>query len=282
MIDFWQQPSIGAAMRETTRTVRPPAVAGTFYPDDPDELAAVVDGYLARAMIEPRTAGPLPRAIIAPHAGYIYSGPVAASAYAHLAAARHQITRVILIGPAHYVPVRGLAVSSAAAFATPLGEVPVDLATVGRLRALPQILLFDGAHRREHCLEVQLPFLQRLLQRFAIVPLLAGDASYEEVREVIDLLWDGPETLILISSDLSHYHDCATARRLDAATAKAIEALEPEDVGEERACGRIPIGGLLKVARAKGLDVVTADLRNSADTSGVGGEVVGYGSFLFL
>src|SRR5262245_13780617 len=268
-------------MRETTRTVRPPAVAGTFYPDDPDQLAAVVDGYLARAMIEPRPAGPPPKAVIAPHAGYIYSGPVAATTYAHLATARNQITQVVLIGPAHYVPVRGLAASNAAAFATPLGEVPVDGTAMERLRTLPQVLVFDGAHRREHCLEVQLPFLQRLLPRFAIVPLLAGDATYEEMREVIEFLWGGTETLILISSDLSHYHDYATARRLDAATAKAIEALRPEDIGEERACGRIPIGGLLKVARAKALDVVTADLRNSADTSGVGGEVVGYGSFLF-
>jgi MEMO1 family protein len=268
-------------MREPTSIVRPPAFAGTFYPDDPAELAAMVEGYLARAASEPRAAGPLPKAIIAPHAGYIYSGPVAATAYTRLAAARDQISRVVLIGPAHYVPVRGLAASSAAAFATPLGEVPVDRATMERLRALPQILVSDAAHRREHSLEVQLPFLQRLLRRFAIVPLLAGDATYEEVREVIDFLWGGPETLMLISSDLSHYHDYGTARRLDAATAKSIEALKPDDIGEERACGRIPIGGLLRVARAKGLHPVVADLRNSADTSGVGSEVVGYGAFLF-
>lgn len=268
-------------MREGTNTVRPPAVAGTFYPDNPEELAALVDGYLARAAAEPNANGPAPKAMIAPHAGYIYSGPVAATAFAHLAAMRDQVTRVVLIGPAHYVAVRGLAASSAAAFATPLGELQVDRVAIERLFALPQILLSDAAHAREHSLEVHLPFLQRVLSRFAVVPLLAGDATYDEVREVIEFLWGGPETLMLISSDLSHYHDYGTARRLDAATAKSIEALKPEDIGEEKACGRIPIGGLLRLARARGLHPVIADLRNSADTSGVGGEVVGYGAFLF-
>jgi AmmeMemoRadiSam system protein B len=210
-----------------------------------------------------------------------YLAPAAASAYVRLAPSCDSIARVVLIGPAHHVRVRGLAASGASAFATPLGEVPVDRGAVDGLGDLPQIATDDDAHRHEHSLEVHLPFLQTVLQRFAIVPLLAGDATYADVRQVIERLWGGPETLIVISSDLSHYHDCATAQRLDTATAAAIEALAPEAIGEEQACGRIPIGGLLLTARAKGLRAATADLRNSGDTAGPRDEVVGYGSFLF-
>jgi hypothetical protein len=268
-------------MSELKLVVRPPAVAGTFYPDDAAMLAATVERDLSRAETRPAAQGPAPKAMIAPHAGYVYSGPVAATAYARLKPVAGRITRVVLIGPAHYVPFRGLAASSADAFATPLGAVPVDRAAVESVRALAQVAVLDSAHRREHSLEVQLPFLQTVLDEFAIVPLLAGDATYDEVREVLEHLWNGPETLIVISSDLSHYRDYATAQRLDAATAAAIERLRPDDIGGEQACGRIPVGGLLKVARLKGLCARTLDLRNSGDTAGPRGEVVGYGSFLF-
>ena len=259
--------------------VRQPAVAGSFYPDSKAKLAEALQAYLAEA--KPASEAPPPKALIVPHAGYVYSAPVAATAYARLAGVQGTIRRVILIGPAHYVALRGLAASGAHAFATPLGEVAVDQAAIGTLRDLRQVTLRDDAHAPEHSLEVQLPFLQALLRDFAIVPLVVGDASYEEVREVIDRLWDGPQTLIVISSDLSHYYPYDRARQLDAETAAAIVALDADAIGEERACGRIPIGGLLQTARARGLRANLADLRNSGDTAGPRGEVVGYGSFLF-
>ncbi len=260
------------------RIVRPPAVAGSFYPEDPAELDGAVRQYLASV---PETKGSLPKAAIVPHAGYIYSGPIAATAYARLAALRDDVRRVVLIGPAHYLPIRGLAASDAGAFQTPLGDVPVDRAALDELRRLPQVVVRDDAHEPEHSLEVQLPFLQTILRDFAIVPLLAGAASYDEVHAVLEPLWDGPRTLIIISSDLSHYHDYATARRLDAGTAAAIVALDADAIGEEQACGRIPIGGLLRTALARGLTASAVDLRNSGDTAGPRNHVVGYGSFLF-
>ena len=240
-----------------------------FDPRDRIDLAAV----------EPE--GPAPKALIAPHAGYIYSGPVAASAYARLAAARETIERVVLLGPAHRVPFRGIAASSATAFATPMGSVPVDVEAVRSIRALPRVVVLDEAHRLEHSLEVQLPFLQRVMGDFSVVPLLVGDATAEEVAEVLEALWGGPATAIVISSDLSHYHDYETARRLDAATSRAIEELRPDDIGPDQACGRLPIKGLLRVARAHGLKATTVDLRNSGETAGPRRDVVGYGAWVF-
>ena len=260
------------------RHVRPPAVAGSFYPGDAAQLADAVREYLGAV---PATNARAPKATIVPHAGYIYSGPVAATAYARLAALRGVVRRVALIGPAHYVPIRGLAASAASAFASPLGEVPVDRAAIDGLRDLPQLVVRDDAHEPEHSLEVQLPFLQSELQDFTIVPLVVGAATYDEVREVLERLWGGTETLIVISSDLSHYHDYARAQRLDADTAAAILALDADAIGEDRACGRLPIGGLLTVARTKGLKPTMVDLRNSGDTAGPRSHVVGYGSFLF-
>jgi hypothetical protein len=216
-----------------------------------------------------------------PHAGYVYSAAVAATAYARLAGIRDIVRRVVLLGPAHYLPIQGLAASSASSFATPLGEVPVDQRAIESLHDLPQVAVRDDAHRPEHCLEVQLPFLQIILNDFAIVPLLVGAATYGDVRAVIDRLWDGRETLFVISSDLSHYYPYESARRLDAETAAAIVALEADAIRDEQACGRVPIGGLLLAARGRGLHAVVADLRNSGDTSGSRREVVGYGSFLF-
>jgi hypothetical protein len=258
--------------------VRPPAVAGRFYPADPVALRQLITDLLAEAT--PAT-GPSPKALIVPHAGYLYSGPIAASAYAQLIPARDQIKRIALFGPSHYVALRGLATTSAEAFATPLGLVPVDLEAVRKVRLLPQVRELDEAHANEHSLEVQLPFLQCVLGDFTLVPLAVGDATPEEISEVLDVLWGGPETRFVISSDLSHYHDFQTARRLDRATAKAIESLNPGHIGEEGACGRMPIRGLLQSARRHGLRARTVDLRNSGDTAGPHDKVVGYGAFVF-
>jgi AmmeMemoRadiSam system protein B len=239
-----------------------------------------VHEYLAAAAC-PSEA--LPKAVIVPHAGYVYSGPVAAAAYVRLRPGRGVVRRVVLLGPSHHVPFRGLAVPATEAFATPLGEVPVDRQAVERILALPSVREFDGAHADEHSLEVQLPFLQEVLEEqpgdFALVPIAAGSAPPEEVASVIEALWDGAETLFVVSSDLSHYHDYETARRLDAATCRAIEAMRPEDIGEEDACGRVPVRGLLLAARRHGLRARTLDLRNSGDTAGPRDRVVGYGAW---
>lgn len=260
-------------------SIRPAAVAGRFYPAHPAELRRMVEGFLH----QPQTGTTVvaPKAIIAPHAGYIYSGPVAASAYARFSPARDLIKRVVLLGPSHYVAFRGLATAGAAACATPLGAVPVDTDAVSQVTALPQVNIRDEAHSQEHSLEVHLPFLQIVLGEFKIVPLVVGEADEAEVAQVIETLWGGDETRFVISSDLSHYYDYATARELDAATARAIEGLRPQDIGCEQACGRVPIRGLLRAARTHGLRAETVDLRNSGDTAGPRAEVVGYGAWAF-
>jgi MEMO1 family protein len=257
--------------------VRNPAVAGLFYPDDPRELHALVSGYLAAVP----ASGGVPKAIIAPHAGYIYSGPIAASAYARIQPARGRITRVVLLGPAHRVGFHGLALSSANCFQTPLGRITVDQEAVKKISGLPQVQVMDAAHMQEHSLEVHLPFLQEVLGEFSLVPLVVGDAEPNEVAEVLEALWGGPETLIVISSDLSHYHDYKTAQRLDRATSQAIEQLRLEDIQYDHACGRNPVSGLLRVARQRGLRAKTIDLRNSGDTAGTPDRVVGYGAYVF-
>ncbi|ROR32894.1 AmmeMemoRadiSam system protein B [Inmirania thermothiophila] len=258
-------------------TVRPPAVAGLFYPEQREELARTVDALLAGA----QAAGPPPKAIVAPHAGYVYSGPVAATAYAALRPLAGRIERVVLLGPSHRVPFDGLAAPSTDYFRTPLGDVPVDREAIESIRDLPQVCILDEAHALEHSLEVHLPFLQRVLGGFRLVPLVVGDAAPEEVAEVIERLWGGDETLIVVSSDLSHYHDYHTARRMDAATSMAVEALAPERIGYEQACGRHPLQGLLVAARRRGLQARTLDLRNSGDTAGPRDRVVGYGAYAF-
>ncbi|MBN2491809.1 MAG: AmmeMemoRadiSam system protein B [Planctomycetes bacterium] len=266
-------------------TVRKPAVAGLFYPADPTRLRHQVQAYLDQAAAgagrDAGSEGATPKALIVPHAGYTYSGPPAAAAYVRLAGARTRISRVVLIGPAHRVPLHGFAVSAATAFATPLGDVPVDRATVRALLALPLVREDETAHAEEHCLEVQLPFLQLVLDAFTIVPLVAGEAAPAETARVLDLVWGGPETLIVVSSDLSHYRDDETARRLDRTTADAIETLRPEALVRGTACGRVPIAGLLHAARARGLAVETAALQNSGAVTGDRREVVGYGAFVF-
>lgn len=257
--------------------VRPAAVAGHFYPGNAHELRAAVVGYLGKA----KPAGPPPKAVIAPHAGYRYSGPVAGTAYALVAPRRGVIQRVVLIGPSHHVGFAGLALPDASAFATPLGEVAVDRAAIDLIRPLPHVVVSSHAHRQEHSLEVHLPFLQATLGRFSLVPLVTGDAAPSEVGAVIEALWGGQETLIVVSSDLSHYHDYSTASRLDAATSAAIESLRDEDIADHHACGAVAIRGLLWSARRRGLRAQTLDLRNSGDTAGPKDRVVGYGAYAF-
>lgn len=258
--------------------IREPAVAGMFYPDDPLQLQQQVDRLLAQAT----PPGAPPKALIVPHAGYIYSGPVAASAYLQLAPLREQVQRVVLLGPAHRVAFSGLAASSAQYFATPLGMVRIDQQAMDPILGLPQVRVLDEAHREEHSLEVQLPFLQRVLHKdFGLIPLVVGEAEADQVEEVIDLLWGGPETLILISSDLSHYQDYNTARRLDSATSHAIEQLNPRAIDYQQACGRTPVNALLLAARHHQLDARTLDQRNSGDTAGGRDRVVGYGAYAF-
>lgn len=258
-------------------SIRPAAVAGTFYPGDPRTLAATVAALLGRA---PEPDGPPPKALIVPHAGYVYSGPTAAVAYRRLAPARDRIRRVVLLGPAHRVPVGGLALPPWEAFATPLGAVPVDREAAAEVRDLPQVTVSGPAHAWEHSLEVQLPFLQTVLGDVRLVPLVVGDAAPREVAEVIERLWGGPETLVLVSSDLSHYHPYEVARRIDSETVRRILRFEP--VSHAQACGGTPVNGLLPAARRHGLAPELLDLRNSGDTAGDQDEVVGYAAVAFV
>jgi AmmeMemoRadiSam system protein B len=256
--------------------VREPAVAGLFYPGVSDELRTAVEGYLAAAP----AAGGSPKALVAPHAGYIYSGAVAAAAYATLAEARETVRRVILLGPAHRMALAGMAISSATAFATPIGEVPVDAEAFEIAQGVPNVRVFDAPFEDEHSLEVQLPFLQVVLEDFRVLPVLVGQTPPESVAALIDALWGGDETRIIVSSDLSHFHDYETARRLDQHTAELVETLRLEELTSEHACGCHPLRGLLQAARARGLLVHAVDLRSSGDTAGPRSRVVGYGSFV--
>jgi len=253
---------------------RPPAVAGTFYPADPDVLAAQVD-----ALVPADATGLTPKALIVPHAGYLYSGPVAGRGYATLGASRDRIERVVLLGPAHTVPLRGLATTSADEWVTPLGAVSIDTAARQAVLALPHVAVDDRAHAAEHSLEVHLPFLQRTLRWFSLLPLVVGHADEETVATVLDTVWGGPETLIVVSTDLSHYQDHATASILDRRTADAITAGHPETIHPDDACGAYPVCGLLVAARRHGRQTRLIDLRNSGDTAGPHDRVVGYGAF---
>lgn len=266
-------------MLQSAPFIRMPAVAGMFYPGDSRELARTLAHMLGAAAREaPERA--VPKALIAPHAGYIYSGPIAASVYALLAPARSRITRVVLLGPTHRVAVRGLALPGCRAFATPLGSVEIDRPAVDALRGLPQVVVSEQAHALEHSLEVHVPFLQTVLERFTLVPLAVGHASAQEVSEILDALWGGEETLIVVSSDLSHYLPYDDAQAVDGATAQSILGLAV-DISHEQACGATPVTGLNSVARRRGLKPELIDLRNSGDTAGDRSRVVGYGSFAF-
>jgi len=256
--------------------LRPPAVAGTFYPLDAEELRRAVAGYVEGC---PRSATVRqPKALIVPHAGYAYSGPVAGCAYRQLRDAGARIRHVVLIGPTHRVPLRGLAVSSLDGFDTPLGPVPIDAAGRQRLRELGLAGIADAPHAAEHSLEVQVPFLQSVLEDFDLLPIAAGLAPPELVARALDAVWGGDDTLIVVSSDLSHYHTSDEARQLDATTTQSI--LERRsDVSDEQACGARGINGLMQVARHRGLVVELLDQRNSGDTAGDRSRVVGYGSY---
>ncbi|BAO29563.1 AmmeMemoRadiSam system protein B [Sulfuritalea hydrogenivorans] len=266
--------------------IRPPAVAGMFYPGDPASLRDELLTCLA-AVAVPRSGSPgtqggaaptLLKALIVPHAGYVYSGGTAGHAYALLAPLAGRICRVVLLGPCHRVSVRGLAAPTAKAFATPLGSIPLDRAALDALADLPQVVASDAAHAQEHSLEVQLPFLQTVLGAFELVPLAVGDASAAEVAEVLDRLWGGPETLIVISSDLSHFHSYREAQSIDNATVSHILALD-QLTSFDQACGALPINGLLAVAQRRGLRIERVAQCNSGDTAGDKGRVVGYASF---
>ena len=248
-----------------------------FYPGNAPQLAAEVAELLdGVGTLEPKFG--FPKALIVPHAGYIYSGAIAAHAYDELAAARGTIKRVVLFGPAHYVAGRGLALPECEAFDTPLGRIPLDEAGIAALADLKQVVRSAAAHAQEHSLEVQLPFLQKMLGDFTLVPIAAGAALTEELVEVIERLWGGPETLIVISTDLSHYHAYDEARRVDGATLERIAAFSA-DLNYEEACGATALNGLLQLAQRKKLSIRLLAAANSGDTAGGKDRVVGYASF---
>jgi len=263
--------------------VRSAAVAGAFYPAEPDILARDVRQFLDAVPHRMSALAPLalPKAIIAPHAGYIYSGPIAASVYARLTGARHQITRVVLFGPSHRVAFPGLAVPSSDRFETPLGPVSLDRQAIAGLLQIPGVITLDAAHAQEHSLEVHLPFLQILFDNISLIPVVVGEAHPDLVAKALETVWGGEETLVVISSDLSHYQAYDVARQLDLRTSQAIERLDLEAIAYDQACGRLPIAGLLIQAKRHGLTAETVDLRNSGDTAGPRDKVVGYGSWAF-
>jgi AmmeMemoRadiSam system protein B/AmmeMemoRadiSam system protein A len=260
--------------------VRRPAVAGMFYPADARALGAEIGAYLGAAQGAARDDERAPKMLLVPHAGYVYSGPVAAHAYARLAKARGRIRRVVLLGPTHRVALRAIAVPTVEAFETPLGWVALDRAAIDGLADLPQVIAHDGAHGAEHSLEVQLPFLQTVLGDFSLVPLAVGHVAPEQVAAVIERLWGGYETLIVISSDLSHYLPYAQAQAVDGKTVQRILALDPA-LDHDQACGATPLAAALTVARAHGLEPQLLDLRNSGDTAGDRKRVVGYCAVAF-
>jgi len=259
-------------------TTRPAAVVGQFYAGDPDQLRTQILQLFAD--VEP-SANVRPKALIAPHAGYVYSGRIAAAAFTTLRESAQTITRVVLIGPAHYLHVHGIAAPTVDAFQTPLGRVPNDVEALHKIADLPSVIRADAPHAPEHALEVELPFLQTLLGSFQLVPLLVGDAAPQDVADVLRRLWGGPETLIVVSSDLSHYHSYETARHLDLATAAAIEQGDWASLGPNQACGCFSVAGLLVEAGRRRLKAQRLSLCNSGDTAGSRDRVVGYGAWMF-
>ena len=262
--------------RTDKHRIRPAAVAGAFYPENPARLRGLVEELLkhnSAAVDRP------PKALIIPHAGYIYSGPIAASAFSVLPAGTR---RVVVVGPSHHFNFAGLAITRAAAFRTPLGTVPVDAVALDRIASGPRVQPIEEAHRVEHSLEVMLPFLQMTLKEFTLVPIVSGNVSDQEMGEALELLWDRPDTRFIISSDLSHYYTYEEARQLDSKTAQAIERLRAKDIHADSACGCVPIRGLIWCAQRYKLKALTLDLRNSGDTAGPRDRVVGYGAFAFM
>lgn len=269
--------------QSTSLSVRPMAVAGFFYPDRDLALHQMVSGFLASAqsVVPANKHTTPPKAIIVPHAGYIYSGQAAAEAFHAIQPWASRYSRVVLLGPSHRVAFNGVAVPSCDAFETPLGNVPLDTQAIAALAKMPGVISSDRAHAQEHSLEVQLPFLQKTLNAFQLLPIVVGNASPETVRQLLQTVWGGDETLIVISSDLSHYHDYATARQLDGHTCQAIERLDEGAIGHDDACGCIGVRALLLMAKTLGLRARTVSLCNSGDTAGDRARVVGYGSWIF-
>jgi AmmeMemoRadiSam system protein B len=266
-------------------TIRHSAVAGLFYPEDAETLREAVETYLHPKetnencfYLEPQAA---PKAIIVPHAGYVYSASTAADAFRILIPYADKMKRVVLLGPSHRVGFEGIAFCSADYFRTPLGDVEIDHSAFARISDIPYVGILNQAHKQEHSLEVQLPFLQTILPSFKLVPLVVGDINKETIATVLNALWGGDETLIVISSDLSHYHDYDTARQLDSKTSHAIEQMQPGDIEYDQACGRNPINGLLHLGKQKHLRAKTLALCNSGDTAGDKNRVVGYGAWAF-
>ncbi|MBC8366939.1 AmmeMemoRadiSam system protein B [bacterium] len=257
--------------------VRRAAVAGAFYMEDPEALSAEIASLMDKEAAE----GPRPKALIVPHAGYVYSGPVAARAYARVRKYAAGISRVLLLGPTHHQAVAGMALPSVKAFQTPLGDIPLDMSSIARMTGRPEMQISKLVHENEHSIEVQLPFLQTLLHDFTLLPVLVGDADPSMVEALLHEFGRGEETLIVVSSDLSHFLNYDEARKLDEATRKAIESLDTEGWTWKSACGRIPILGLLRLARRLNMKVETLDLRNSGDTAGGRERVVGYGAWAF-
>jgi hypothetical protein len=254
-----------------------PSVSGLFYPSDPHDLKRAIEGYLLPC----RISRSLPKAIIVPHAGYIYSGPIAGSAYGLIQQGKGIIHRVVLMGTAHRLGFSGLAAPTCQTFMTPLGPVPIDLPSIQQISQFSQFQFLDEAHEQEHSLEVHLPFLQTVLDQFKIIPLVVGNCFPDEVADVLDALWGKEETLIVVSSDLSHYLDGESAKRMDAETSQAIEVLQLEKIETEQACGAYPVRGLLVAAKRHGMIAKALDVRNSGETAGPQDRVVGYGAFGF-
>lgn len=263
--------------------IRPPAVAGSFYPADADILRSEIDGLIDAALhsdVMQETA--TPKAIIVPHAGLMFSGSLAALGFATVRALKERIKRILIVGPAHRMAFQGIALAKADGFATPLGNVRCDLPALQTALALPQVQILDDAHKQEHGLEIELPFIQRLFGETAdigIVPLLVSRCSPRQVNEVIEKLWGGPETLIVISSDLSHFHDYDTAKRMDRNTRTMIEQFDAEGIGSDDACGALPVAGMLISARNRKMTIKTLGMRNSGDVTGDKSRVVGYGAW---
>ncbi|WP_404426095.1 AmmeMemoRadiSam system protein B [Thalassospira australica] len=263
--------------------IRPPAIAGTFYPAAPDMLRSEIDG-LIHAAVESQTENdtPIPKAIIVPHAGLMFSGAIAGLGFATVRALKGTVKRIVIIGPAHRMAFQGIAIARADGFATPIGDVRCDLAGLQAALAWPQVQVLDEAHRLEHGLEIELPFIQRLFGEDAdigIVPLLVSRCSAWQVHEVIEALWGGPETLIVISSDLSHFHDYDTAKRIDDNTRAMIERFDAESITSGDACGALPVAGMLMSARKRGMRIRTLGMCNSGDVTGDKSRVVGYGAW---
>ena len=264
-------------VRTAMSIIRPAAFAGSFYPADPAELDRMLDGFLSAVNVP--ADEPVPKAVIVPHAGYVYSGPVAAAAYARLRAGRGMVKRVVLIGPSHRVAFRGMALAQADHWATPWGSVAVDRAAYAALADVPMVGFLDQAHAQEHSLEVHVPFLLKCLGDIALVPIVVGETPTESVAQALEALWGGPETLIVASTDLSHYLDYQSCQRTDAATMDSILGLDGGRIDGHGACGHFPLAGLLRVAAGRSMSIRTLDLRNSGDTAGPKDRVVGYGAW---